>query len=167
MKVTSMWFWGPVMLVFGGVMATLWSIKPRIIDAGSFATQEAALRGSLDALVKEAKANPNVASVSATFRGPLLLSPEEREFWGEKQGELWSYNRRLGAMIGFFCVKSGEKVKFAKVTCHKVDDTKLQSLIGKGARLAAAPQEFGCRNEDARGIGGRLPADLNKKQTKH
>ena len=162
MKVTSMWFWGPVIFIFGGVMALLWSAKPVQTDAGTFTSQPTALTASLDKLADEAKTGRNVASVTVKFRGPLALSKQERDYWGDKQGELWSFNRRLSAMIGFFHVRSGQEVKFGKVRCDNVDDAKLQTLRGKGAAIAASPAEFGCQSEDAREIGGKLPDDLQK-----
>lgn len=164
MKVTSMWFWGPVMIVFGGLMALGWSVRPRQIDAGAFFNQPAALNTSLDELIHEAATYPNVSSVTVSFKGPLRLAKEESEFWSDKQTELWSYNRRIGAMIGVFHRPKAGVVRFAKVTCESMTDARLKTLVGKGAALTVSPQEFGCRAEDPRDIGGKLPDQIQAEQ---
>lgn len=159
-----MWFWGPVMLIFGGLMALGWSVRPREINAGSFPDEQTALTTSLDAMIAEAASYPNVSSVTVSFKGPLPVSQAEREYYSDKQTELWSYNRRLGAMIGVFLAKKGGAVHYQKVTCESMSDAKLKTLTGKGAAIATSPKEFGCTAEDPRDIGGKLPDELQQKK---
>ena len=159
-----MWFWGPVMIVFGGLMALGWSVRPRETNAGSFTNEQTALTTAFDTMIGEAVSYPNVSSVTVSFKGPLPVSAADREYYSDKQTELWSYNRRLGAMIGVFLARKNGGVHYQKVTCESMSDEKLKALKGKGASIAASPTEFGCTAEDPRDIGGKLPDELQQKK---
>ena len=151
------------MMVMGGLGALVFRSRPVQTDIGKFINQDIALYNGLEKMTAEVKANPNASSVTTHFRGPHPAKKDESEFW--------SYNRRLGVLVGFFYVQKntpGAKPqksdwKYKKVVCDKTDDARLETLKSKGAFVAAAPTEYGCREEDPRQIGGKLPDQITQK----
>jgi hypothetical protein len=146
MKATSLWIWGPIMLVMGFVISLIIGAKPVQTDAGKFASQPMAVRNSLEMLAKQATANPNSSSVTVHFAGPHPIKDDQSEFW--------SFNRRLGVLIGFVNVEKKGKVEFSKIVCPNRKDTDLAELVDK-KNLTTDPKSAGCYFEDPRQIGGK------------